>query len=292
MMPSVLITRVVGILVVGLTVWAAPSFAFWIGCVFALGLAHYTISVFYSRLQIVDLYRSPQRLIPLLSLGAWGGILFLGSFPLVWFFALHHAFNESYLLRRSVSSGAPGVREFRSVGVLLHVFLYLTLLRHDPALQFIPAEFLFAGLGASYVMFALYLSRIRQNLTRSAIVENCGFELLGIAVLVASVFFKFSFLQVVMYHFVFWMLYPLPKLWSSESSELSIYLGMTIVCLSLFVWLSPRTANASDMFQTTYFEQFTLWSYFHITTSFALSNAHPDWIIRLFRPRSVETKKS
>jgi hypothetical protein len=32
-------------------------------------------------------------------------------------------------------------------------------------------------------------------------------------------------------------------------------------------------------------KQFTLWSYIHITLSLALSNAHPKWIVDLFRPR-------
>ena len=33
----------------------------------------------------------------------------------------------------------------------------------------------------------------------------------------------------------------------------------------------------------TFSQQFLFWSYAHITVSFALSNAHPAWLIRLFR---------
>lgn len=36
-----------------------------------------------------------------------------------------------------------------------------------------------------------------------------------------------------------------------------------------------------------YSEQFTLWSFIHITVAFALSNANPWWIVRWFRPRAA-----
>ena len=286
-MPSVLVTRILSVAIVVLSIWAAPTIAFWMTCVFALGLAHYAISVVYSRRQIVELARAPQRLIPVLSLGAWGVILFLGNFPLVWFFALHHAFNEAYLLRRIQTTENEPARQLRSVGVLLHVFVYLTLLRHDSNLALLPTEFLFAGLGASYGLFFYYLSRLGGELPLSSLAENCGFELMGIVAVIASLYIDFSFLQIVMYHFVFWMLYPLPKLWNAENAGLPIYVGITIVCTALFVWLAPTASSHREMLESRYFQQFTLWSYFHITTAFALSNAHPDWIVRLFRPRSV-----
>jgi hypothetical protein len=132
-------------------------------------------------------------------------------------------------------------------------------------------------------VFFFYLYRIRRFLNRRTLIENCGGEIAGLFIAVVSLTVTFSYLHVVLYHVISWTFYPIPKLWAQGARQLAIYVGLTTLSIAGFLLVSPlglfTTRYAVMIFQ----KQFIMWTYMHITASFVLSNAHPDWIVDLFR---------
>ena len=97
--------------------------------------------------------------------------------------------------------------------------------------------------------------------------------------------FKPSYLYFVLYHVVFWSLFPLPKISAAGKAHLGWYLGLSAACVAAFVAISPIGPVFTSRYAVSIFQrQFILWTYIHITSSFLLSNAHPEWIVNLFRP--------
>ena len=69
----------------------------------------------------------------------------------------------------------------------------------------------------------------------------------------------------------------------SGTSGLTEYAGLSLAFAGVALLLSPLGPSATRLAMHTYSEQFLVWSYLHITLSFALSDAHPAWTVRLFR---------
>ncbi|MBI3248950.1 MAG: hypothetical protein HYZ50_20810 [Deltaproteobacteria bacterium] len=297
-MPIFLI-HVVSILTTLVVLQQIPDRGTWLALLHSLGLAHYLASLIYARKQVVEFARQPDLFVPLFSILMIGAGVYLSRFPLLIYFAFHHAFNTAYMLNRTLPADNPNVRAFRGCVVLLHLFLYFFLLRAGAALEIgrsnpfaflalqrssLPATALLAGLTICYGGFFYYLYRLRSVLTRQTLIENCSLELLGLGAVAASFYLNFSFMAVVFYHFVFWALFPLLKMYELGVGKLASYVGVTVLSLAVFLLLSP-IGMFSFLFPPLLFrQQFYLWSYLHITTSFVLSNAHPQWIVQLFRP--------
>jgi hypothetical protein len=70
------------------------------------------------------------------------------------------------------------------------------------------------------------------------------------------------------------------------------YAGLTVVCLAGFFLLSPIGLFPTRTGNSVFAQQFILWTYVHITASFFLSNAHPEWIVNLFRPKAAVLAKA
>lgn len=297
-MPIFLI-HIASILVTLVVLQQIPDRGAWLAVFHSLGLAHYLVSLIYARKQVVEFARQPDLFVPLFSILIIGIGVYLSRFPLLIYFAFHHAFNSAYMLNRTLPADNPNVRALRGCVVLLHLFLYFFLLRSGAALEIgrsnplaffalqrssMPATVLLTGLSICYGGFFYYLYRLRSVLTRQNLLENCGLELLGLGAVAASFYVNFSFMAVVFYHFVFWALFPLLKMSELGTKKLASYIGVSVLSLVGFLALSP-IGVLNFMFPPLLFrQQFYLWSYIHITTSFVLSNAHPQWIVQLFRP--------
>ena len=299
-MPTYFLIRIVTILIVLLVSIAAPNNKTWVALVYSFGFTHYLMALVYSKRQFGELLAQPLALLTTLCVAMFGAGLFLFEFPLLVFFAVHHAFNEAYVLKNTIPSDDQAVRAFRVSTVLLHLFLYFVLLRHTRNIgvvdigityasfargDILNAKLLWTGLSLSYLIFFHYLYQIRSFLNFRTLIENCAFELLGLVAVVASFHVDFKFLHIVFFHFVFWSLFPVPRMFASGSKGLVVYLGATAFVTGLVLLISPIGGSAGYSFSSRMFqEQFKIWSYIHITSSFMLSNAHPGWIVALFRP--------
>lgn len=302
-LPVHFLLRLTSLLIVVLIVSRSPNTRTWTNIVYGLALAHYLLALLYSRRQIVETLRRPYGAVPLLSIAILGIGLYLGQFSLLIYFALHHAFNEAFMIRDAAPADDPDVKALRGSAVLVHILLYLFILRRQAAFSFgagstmyalisgyITTKYLaFYAIGAaltvSYAAFFYYLYRVRRFLTARTFVENCGMELVGLFLVAVSFSVSFSYLHVVLYHVVFWSLYPIPKLWSAGAAKTAGYLILTAAAAAVFLALSPIGLFTSRAAAGVFQRQFILWTYVHITSSLLLSNAHPEWIVNLFRPR-------
>nr|CAA9213311.1 putative membrane protein [uncultured Armatimonadetes bacterium] len=262
----------------------------WLEIAFSLGFGHYLLSLLYAKKQIARVVREPQTLAACAVLVAGAGALYVNGFSLVIYFGVHHVFNEVYLLGRAVrlDDGADA-RRLRLWSILLNFFIYFGLLRHHAELGFVPREtlvnVLLAGLAVGYPAFFFYLLRLRRSLTTAQLVDLCTFEVLGFLLLVVSCFVNIWFVQIVFYHFVFWALFPLPRMAAQGRGPALTYVALNVAATAFFLLLSPLALLPVHLSAGQWDAQFRFWSYLHITLSFALSTAHPAWITRWFQSR-------
>ncbi len=262
---------------------------FWLTFVYGFGLSHYFLSYVYAKKQILQIMRRPSSEIAFAATILLGAFLYFSGFPLLIYFGFHHAFNEVYLLDRSVSADArERIRGLRTAGVFLNAFAYFFILRGRPELRGIPQSFLLGGLLISSFSFAWILYRSRASLTKNEIIDNCFLEICYLPLVAASFFFKPTLTHFVCYHLFFWAIYPIPKLARAEGNDLKAYLLTTFLILIPIYLFSPYGIRRYPMSGSWFDHQFYFWSYLHITTSFALSAAHPTWITRWFRFPAVQ----
>ncbi|HEY1373569.1 MAG TPA: hypothetical protein VGH50_13955 [Candidatus Binatia bacterium] len=301
-MPLYLLFRVCSVLLCVLVASQFRHLNNWIFFVYAVTFAHFAVSLIYSRRQVAQAFKQPYGLVPLLSIALITVGLYFGQVSLLYYFALHHAFNEAFILSGTLPSENDDVKAFRGSAVLVHLFLYFFILRGQAGFTLSPwspiyplvagrtggnryllSYLLAGGFAASYAVFFFYLYRIRRFLDRRTLIENCGGEIVGLFIAVVSLSVTFSYLHVVLYHVISWTFYPIPKLWAQGARQLGAYLGLTILSLAGFLLVSPLGLFSSRYAVMIFQKQFIMWTYIHITASFVLSNAHPDWIVNLFR---------
>jgi len=280
--------RVLGILIVALLAGLSPDLLTWNYFVYSLGFSHYAMALYYSKPQAARVLGEPSCYPPLAIVLLFGGLLYWRDFSLVIYFAAHHIFNEVYLLKHSTRVEThPEFTRLRTSSLLLNLFLYLVILRDDPELRFLNPSLLYGGLALSIAGFVYYLTAVRPSMTRHELIDASAFEVIGLLLLGLSNFVTITFLQIVCYHFVFWIMYPMGKIRAGGHGELARYLGWTAVLTAFFFSLSPIGVLQNSLYTPFFFSQFILWSYIHITISYALSSSHPGWITRWFQPRQA-----
>jgi hypothetical protein len=277
-------------ILITLIIFQASDPKTWLALVYSLGFAHYLLSLIYAKRQFTELAQQPNLFVPVFSVVILGAGLYLSNFSLLFYFVLHHSFNEVYVLNHTTPIDNEDVRKFRGSAVLLHALLYFFLLRNAVASDlrwWVNPQLLLAGLAVAYVAFFYYLYRLNPFLDLRTRIENCSFELLGLAAVAVSFYVQFAFLHLVFSHFVFWAVFPASKMYTQDPGKLLSYIGLTTLFLALFLLLSPVGVFSSQLSPGIFQKYFIVWSYIHITASFVLSNAHPPWIVDLFRPRPV-----
>jgi hypothetical protein len=303
-LPLYLSFRVASVLLCVLLASGAQNLNNWVFLVYSLTFAHFAVSLVYSRRQVADALRQPYGLVPLVSLALITTALYFGQVSLLYYFAFHHAFNEAFILSGTLPAENDDVKAFRGSAVLVHLFLYFLILRGQAGFTLSPWSPVFpliagrtggnrylllyllaGGFTASYALFFFYLYRIRRLLTRRTLLENCGAEIVGIFIAVVSLSVTFSYLHVVLYHVISWTFYPIPKMWAQSGRQLAAYVGLTVASVAGFLLISPLGLFPTRYAVAVFQKQFILWTYIHITSSFVLSNAHPDWVVNLFRRR-------
>jgi len=254
----------------------------WLALVIGLGLSHYLLSFYYAAPKIKFLVTSRAHQLSGVTLLATGVMLFFTKFPLAIFFGVHHAFNEGYL-RRFAAPSEPSAEPVGAARALLHGFGYLVVIRHEAALKNIPEILLWTGLAMAAAFYWRAL-RPDKNTSHTPAIASSSAELLLALVILLSLQIEISWLHVVFYHFALWAIHPILGLSKQGSAALTEYFALTIGSLLGF-FLLTTTKLASDFLDMAFwYGQFYFWSYIHIATSLALSNAHPAWIVRLFQP--------
>jgi hypothetical protein len=267
--------------------------------IICLAYSHYLAGLYYSRKQISSVMKSPLGLSKMVFMIALGFLATLKHFPLLYYFTFHHIFNETYLLNRTVGPDkVPALKPLRLSAMVLHFFAYFFIFRWHPSMPaFIePAmldPLLFCGVMISTGAFLIQFRNARGFLTRREQVDNCFFEVLTLGICVASLFTKIYFMQLVGYHFIFWILYPLSKIlekgaFEKTGRETAKFLGWTVGLTGLFLVISPIGAPSFRMPERLFAVLFILLSNLQISLSWGLSDAQPDWLVQFFRPKKTQ----
>lgn len=279
--------QVVSIAVTALVYDLMPPTA-WFLVLFSFGFSHYLVSLCYSRRQVQQVLLQPYSYLPMLLVSAAGAILYLNAFPLMIFFAIHHVFNETYLKLRIVPGLNKMARQSRLTLMLtgFHTFAYFALVIPSFAPGLTTGVFMVMTL----VCFALYLVELWKGGEMKSLhhwVGAIGGESIMIALLPVALLTVIRWELIVFYHIMLWGLLPLYRLIQGREGKAILgYLGLTFGSLALFVALTPLGPASLTVSMHQYYQWFVLWSYFHITTSFFLSRAHPQWINQWFAPRT------
>ncbi|MCZ6782390.1 MAG: hypothetical protein O7G30_03685 [Proteobacteria bacterium] len=275
--------RVASIAVVAGLVAATPEPGAWTAVVWSISFGHYGIGLWYSRTQVLAAGRLPGGLLRFALLGVAGGTLYWSDWPLTYYFGIHHALNESYMLDRVTrAASSRQVRSLRAAGLVLHLVLYAALLRHRSPFAMLDAAWLLGALALSYTLFAVMLARARDVMSRRELFDNASLEVVGLGLLAASTVVDFNVLQIACYHFIFWILYPIRAQGRAGGRALLGYLALTLGVTSVFVAFSPLAIFETHFAKATYKELFVGLSFLHITLSFAVSSANPGWIRKRF----------
>ena len=257
----------------------------WLIAVYIFAFSHYLIGALYSRKIIFSLLASPKAYLPLALLCLTGWFAYKESFSLLLYFGLHHALSEGYLKQRffNIQASAELLSRLQASSFWLHLSGFFLLVRSDPTLY--RAYYLKPALIIFIIALTYFVYRIwhdRAIFKQTSILKLCGSELVLLGLLGVSFFYPISFLQVVFYHFTLWALLPYLRAGSPNAIRpLAFYTLLTLASLAVIVYYSPYYVPISSRYHL-FEDWFILLSYAHITLSFAISNANPEWINRVF----------
>ncbi|MGB7451574.1 MAG: hypothetical protein WBM36_05560 [Lysobacterales bacterium] len=278
-----LATRCSAIAITVVLVWLLGSDRYWVGLVISFGLAHYLLSFYYAAGRMRGLVVSPTLALPLVSLGLLLLVVYFLEFPLQIYFGIHHACNEGYLRHYHRQANGIADSQLPAFRTLFHLAAYLCILRHDAYVGQVPEIWLWLFLAVSGLLYARQLLIANQSLQGLSRLRDSSVEWLVLGVIGLSLLVKITFLQMVMYHFVLWTIVPIPVLRAAGTHKLTEYALLSVGTLGLFAALTISQLGSNLVPLSAVYSQFFFWSYVHITASFALSAAHPDWIVQLFR---------
>lgn len=284
-----LATRCSAIAITVALVWLLGSDRYWVGLVISFGLAHYLLSFYYATGRMRGLVVNPTLALPLISLGLLLLVVYFLKFPLPIYFGIHHACNEGYLRRYHRQTNGTADPQLPAFRTLFHLAAYLCILRHDAYVGQVPEGWLWLFLTLSGLLYARQLLIANQSLQGLSRLKDSSVEWLMLAVVGLSLLVKITFLQMVMYHFVLWTIVPIPVLRAAGTHKLIEYALLSVGSLGLFAALTISQLGSGLVPLSSVYSQFYFWSYVHITASFALSAAHPDWIVQLFRPPQAQS---
>jgi|GEM_PF-2482423 len=278
------IERIASVLVVAAIACVVADSRTWMALVISAATGHYLLSVGYSRKQIAQVCSRPGPLAGFLALILAGIFLYRGGFPLIVIFGIHHVFNEVYLLDRTLKLRDRGEAAFfRTSSILVNFSLYFATVRSYEELHWINHMFLFASVAVTCVLFLVALTRVRQVVEPSRILDCVIFEVVGLALLAVSFYRPINVFHVVLYHCVFWGVYPLQKMARQGAGEVGRYLGQNAVSIGAAFLVSPLAFVAVHFSDANWDAFFRFSSWLHIMMAFGLSTAHPAWITRLFQ---------
>jgi len=282
--------RILSVALTWAFVTSASSEVAYLAGVFGLGMAHYVASFIYSKRQLAEFTsgrRSRLAFAVLLGMGialAWAPHAHAAK--LVYFFALHHVFNEVYMVGR-IAPSATGA--FRAIAIVYHAVVYFAVLMNEEFLAwsvpFLTPQVVAPVLALAAAAYAAaWVSLLRSHRGRGLLsVGLMDLGLLALAAASVAGIIYVHYLDVVMYHFVLWAFYPVNAfVRRPETAVPSMlkYLGVTAGLLVAFIWTATPHIRPGSPVWTLFF----VVSYLHITTAFALSDAFPSWITVWFQP--------
>jgi hypothetical protein len=249
-----------------------------------LAVTHYAVALVYSRRQLAAACSSASRAARLLSAVAVGVVVQQWNVPLLYYFGVHHVFSEVYVLQRPAYAGRePGTAPLRFWAILFNLCLYLAIVHTTPGS--LPLNVLLTAVAVSGGGYVGALWQARQRMTARSVLESCSIECLSLGLLALSFYTTIDIRHYIVYHVVFWGLYPIPRF--IQTRRLGSFVAWHAVILPALWWWSPSGPMPAS---TWLWDRLFIFSgYLHISISFALSSAQPAWLNRLFGVESSST---
>ena len=255
--------------------------------VLGTGFPHVILGLKYSRRGLsAAMGRTIPKLLLLISVPL--GILAI-TYPwdllvLIFYFGLHHALAETYFERGKGQFSQPWMKALLVVGIFSS---YLFATRADMGMNH---AFNVTMLAISLISSSAYLlfSRV-ELLDKSKVLgflNNHSWAIIAPGLAVFSVWSAIDWKIIIMYHFTFYGLLPLlkkdmlsgaqrKKFWIEgavwNGLGLLFFLALAIIAIN---WNKPSAIHIPA-------QCFLALTYLHITWSFFISPANPDWIKRI-----------
>ena len=270
----------------------SASYSVWLYSVYIFGFSHYFLATFYSRHKLNALLVSPRHCLALLFLLILGYLNYEYISSITLFFGLHHALSEAYLRQRiyKFSVDETLLSPIQATSFIFHLCGFILLINSSAISQFdnltLPALLVFIGSGFYFVRL---IWQQKPQLNSTQLLSITGSELILMLVLLISLLYPITFLQIVFYHFTFWAIMPFLRLASGEESNtkpLMIYISLALVSLIFFTAISPIYVS-TFMGKIVFQKWFLIFSYAHITLSFATSIANPAWLNACFKNKEL-----
>lgn len=244
-----------------------------------IGLSHYLLALYFSRYlykkNFIDVFKSS------VGMGLVMGMILIASiylgvinFPsIALLFGLHHVLSETYVLQMTGISDKVIAKTFY-LRAFINTSVYFIIL--SPLALNLHRGFLLAYAGGLLAALA-YLSWSASSDEKKSALQVCLFEALGLLLFAVYVPQKLNFSILVFYHFVIWWMIPFLKgKTASAMKQLLLQWGLGVI---IFI-LTPRIGIESIPTLRTHGQWTIFLGYFHIITTFFVSQLNPKFIQR------------
>lgn len=274
---------------------ASPNVRFYQALVFAIALGHFVVGYLYSKPQIVRAASTWRSALAAAALIFAGLYMYWAQNNVVWYFALHHALNETFILDRfTANAKAASVRVLRGAGFVFNLALYLAFVRRQVPLAH-GESLVLIGIVAATVCYGGAMLYARRALAIREVVGHTAVEIAGLALLYVSFRTNISVIHIACYHFTFWALYPAAGMIDAKRYKgVLLYSALTVAITALFVAVSPIALAPWSFTPIAFTQLFAVQSFVHISLAFLLSRTNPQFIVRaseaLQRPMHLSSR--
>lgn len=269
------ILRLFGIALVAL-ISGLASPALYIGVLYATAIAHFLLSIYYSRGRLRRFPSSGPM--AWLALAVVIAMAVLGFPPLSIYFGLHFAFSEFYLFAPR-PSGASSPTSLFSARLLLNLALYLYLIRGVAPLNLIPSAVCIGVLAATALWCAFSYFKRLGSMSRFEALDLALFELMGVALVLGLGTRSLHTYHMIFYHVLVWILISLrmPSVQLSKRRFLVEHGAL----MGFFFLLMPVVGFVPYAAYGVWTLTLNVVGSFHVGLSFLTSDSNPMWLRRL-----------
>lgn len=268
----------------GLALFTQLSLAPLVSAMFLLSVSHTLLAAYYSRTRAVNLLTQSNKT-KFLFLGlvsASAVCIYFDSPPMYLIILAHHVLNESYTSLEPHVDYAKNLI-FKSVFILFEVFVFIACTQEEFAYYLFKANKVFlyqivlACAAGLFYMIHRYMNAEHRTGAKLFILTGLTLALYSLYIRPLNIDFM------ILYHFLFWLVYPsLKSLHFTKKLNTSYWVQTAAIMLLILpltlLWQSPWSLDIEQMSWVT-----RALAYFHIFTSLALSASNPDLVLNVFQ---------
>ncbi len=263
------------------------------GFFIAMVLGHNIVTLVYSRQRMARLFRQPANLWKVglvAALGLWSMQYYATTF--LFLFCAHHTLSETFTVEPPAEPTTSQMSWLAFIRGGLNFFIFLQIAQRLPDFSGIPSEWIGGGLLFFAILFALYLGFVHSSIERPRLTALILFEGTGLiaALIVNPAWIRIE--DVVLYHVIFWLFYPLYDQWRRRGgfSFRAVYhpsLGLSVVVIG-GIWFLTMSADSNTYISRNDWDMLGYYTaYLHIWSSLFLSRLNPAWVSGIFQPRNT-----